>query len=70
MKMEMKSRAVTVVQYTRRHMRELGMKNNVMSDSQPWEWRGIKEFSFPHRGLTRVSVKKSEKIRNKAPWVV
>ena len=60
MKAEMKSLAAIVVQYIRRHTDELGMKNNVVKDSQPWGWRRTRESSFQHRGKTRISARKSE----------
>ena len=36
------------------------MKNNVVRGLQPWDWKRTRESSFRHRGMTRVSAKKSE----------
>ena len=60
MRTEMESLAATVVQRTRRHMREPDMKNSVVKGLQPWDWKRTKVTSFRHRGTTRVSAKKSE----------
>ena len=60
MKTETESLAATVDQFSRRHMREPGMKNNAVKGSQPCGWKRTRVTSFRHRGKTRVSAKKSE----------
>ena len=56
----MVSLAATVVQYTQRHTRELDTKNNAVIGLPPWDWKRTRATSFRHRGMTRVSAKKSE----------
>ena len=60
MKTEMGSLAATVVQYTQRRMHEHDMKNNLEKGLQPLDWKKTRVTSFRHRGMTRVSAKKSE----------